>query len=1013
MKAGRFKIERNAGTYAGICFCKNVTKIRVVLFAVLFASVFGAKAGTGKLFAQSNAQFIIQNINGKSSVSFLQEDTAFSGVVKIAEKVQQDINQVTAAVSENKTELSKCGEFTVIYGTLGKSNALASLEKGKKINLDGIKGKREVYSFSLVPSPFAENPDIKTALVIAGSDKRGTIYGLFHLSELIGVSPLAKWLGETPVKQTKITLDSSSDFVSSEPSVKYRGFFINDEWPAFGEWANKRFGGINAKCYEQVFELLLRMKGNYMWPAMWSSNFSADGPGLTSAQLADELGVVMGTSHHEPLCRAGVEFGRSRAKHPEYGKDWNFAKNGPGITKFWEDGLKRNGKFENVITVGMRGEADSAILGSNATLADNINLLRDVLKVQNDLIRKNVNENLGQVPRMFALYKEVEPFFYGDEKTKGLIGGPELEGVTLLLCDDNHGNLRTLPTKEMQNHKGGYGMYYHLDYHGGPVSYEWINTSYIPKVKEQMCQAYDFGVRELWIVNVGDIATNEFPLNYFMDLAYDYKTYSSDSMTGTEYAKKWADTQFAILDDDVKSEIAEILNSYTKLAHLRRTESIKIDTFSAVNYDEASRLLAQVQSVMDKTENLKAKIPEEAFVPYYAQVYYPAMGTLNVMKLFLLASLNKWYSSKGLIAANDYAKQAQEALKFDVALVQEYHKVGKGRWVGMGNSKHIGFTTWDSTNCKNPELKAVSPSDKKEIVVWINGEDSMKYSDIETKKQLVIKDFRNPDVVEAKIQVANLVKDGVKYKVAAENKNSFVNFEILKDTQQNIDTIVVKVDRKKLDSAAQKTDNLIISGKSAKGKFQIPVMIDATPVNLDYPAGTFVQTDGTITIEAAHFSSKKDFEGSEFKELDGYGKNLSAVKAFPVTQYFESTEKAPYVEYNFVVEKAGSLKFSFQTNASNPVAADNKLQFIVEVNGKQTLIDCVAKDFVVGNITWSNDILNNARVLKTRMDCKEGLNTLRIYPVTPGFVLERIEIAPSGVNPKASFLGDVESYRVK
>ena len=177
-----------------------------------------------------------------------------------------------------------------------------------------------------------------------------------------------------------------------------------------------------------------------------------------------------------------------------------------GITKFWEDGLKRNGKFENVITVGMRGEADTAIM-QNATLKDNIDLLRDVLKTQNRLIKENVDENLDNVPRMLALYKEVEPYFYGDESTPGLMDRPELEGVTLMLCDDNHGNLRTVPTEKMRNHKGGYGMYYHFDYHGWPFSYEWFNTSYLPKVKEQMCAAYEFGIRDLWIVNVGDIMT--------------------------------------------------------------------------------------------------------------------------------------------------------------------------------------------------------------------------------------------------------------------------------------------------------------------------------------------------------------------------------------------------------------------------------------------------------------------------------------------------------------------------
>ena len=245
----------------------------------------------------------------------------------------------------------------------------------------------------------------------------------------------------------------------------------------------RHFGGVNAKMYEGVFELLLRLKGNYLWPAMWASCFAEDGPGLESAELADELGVVMGLSHHEPCLRHGEEYSHVRGKDSIYGDAWSFISNKEGITRFWRDGLKRNGHLENVITVGMRGERDSTILGANATLKDNIDLLRDVLKTQEQLIKEEVNEDLTKVPRMLALYKEVEAYYYGDEKTPGLKEGcDELEDVILMLCDDNHGYLRSLPDEKMRRHPGGFGMYYHFDYHGGPISYEWINSTYLPVV---------------------------------------------------------------------------------------------------------------------------------------------------------------------------------------------------------------------------------------------------------------------------------------------------------------------------------------------------------------------------------------------------------------------------------------------------------------------------------------------------------------------------------------------------
>ena len=384
----------------------------------------------------------------KGENAIILDSNTLNGIKKIAAKVALDLKAVFGtepAVLENKTVKNP-----IYAGTVNDA-----LIKDLGVNLSDIAGKREVYKIVVK----------NDALIIVGSDKRGTIYGLFKLSEMLGVSPFIDWLDIKPVKKSSFKLPGNYRFVSKEPSVRFRGFFINDEWPAFGNFCSKRFGGFNAKVYEHVFELLLRLKGNYMWPAMWSAIFPNDGPGLENAILADELGVVMGMSHHEPCLRQGEEYKYLRGKGSIYGDAWNFLTNEKGITRFWEDGLKRSGKYENVITVGMRGEADTAIMGKEATLKDNIDLLRKVLKTQNRLIRENVNPNLDEVPRMLALYKEVEPYFYGDEKTEGLMGDPELEGVTLMLCDDNFGNLRTVPTPKMRSHKGGYGMYYHFDYH--------------------------------------------------------------------------------------------------------------------------------------------------------------------------------------------------------------------------------------------------------------------------------------------------------------------------------------------------------------------------------------------------------------------------------------------------------------------------------------------------------------------------------------------------------------------
>ena len=951
----------------------------------------------------------------QSNLTFYIEPSIHSGVKKIADKVRLDIQRVTDSLPEYGENLNALEGNLLIFAIADTSPVLQKLELEKKINLSDVRGKNEVFLFNVVENPFFELPRINSAIVIAGSDKRGLIYGLFHLSELLGVSPFVDWLDIKPCKKDSVIIDKSLNFVSKEPSVKYRGFFINDEWPAFGNWTNKRFGGFNAKMYEHVFELLLRLKGNYLWPAMWSARFSDDGPELLNAQLADELGIIMGTSHHEPCCRAGEEYRFLRGKNSIYGDAWNFRTNKEGITKFWEDGLKRNGKVENVITIGMRGEADTAIM-QNATLKDNINLLKDVISTQNQLIKKYVNQNLEKVPRMLALYKEVEPYFYGDKHTKGLMNSPELEGVTLMLCDDNHGNLRTVPTKKMRSHKGGYGMYYHFDYHGWPFSYEWINTSYLPKVKEQMCAAYEFGIKDLWIVNVGDIVTNEFPLNYFLDLAYDYEKYGKNDFSTQNYTKQWISKNFDILSQNQKDEIYEILNGYTKLTNLRRTESLQSDTFHPVNFGESDLILEKAENIIQKSIKLLEEIPESLKTGFYSQIYYPACGTMNVLRMQLYSGKNQWFASKNAIAANFYAKKVRECYEFDKNLVESFDKIDDGKFYAMSWSEHFGFSHWCEAENKYPIYSLVEPTRKKRILAWIDGFEKTTSGQDWTDRNLYLDDFKNPTVKEAKIFIANCSNEDIKLEIKLhdDNENSWISYEISNDEEKKIKTLILKIDREKLKFDTNKKTLITIESDDGHGaKILVNVYIDATsPLNLSemvYPDGTFVQTTKYISIEAEHFNFSRGFD-----ILEGYGKSLSAVKSSVVNENFSNLKKTPFVEYKFALEEDGVYSFDFYLNPSNPAYKDNKLQFVAEINKNKLLKDVVEKDFSVGDNQepWGSDISNNIRICSVYENCKKGLNRLRIYPVTPNIVLEKIVIHLANEKMPESYLGAPETFRL-
>lgn len=953
------------------------------------------------------------------------EQSAFPGVIRVTEKVAHDVELVSGKKPQILVEkeipetLESSGEdWTIIAATKGKSSFLKKLEEAGSAELKELEQKRECYAWIF---PEIKNRTKSNLLVIAGSDKRGTIYGLFHLSEMLGVSPFVDWCGLIPPKQEKIELREDMACISKEPSVRYRGFFINDEWPAFGNWCNHNFGGFNAKAYDHVFELLLRLKGNYLWPAMWSARFADDGPGLLNAELADEYGIIMGMSHHEPCLRQGEEYKYLRGKNSVYGDAWNFRTNREGITKFWEDGLKRSGKFENVITVGMRGEADTAIMGKNATLEDNIQLLRDVLKTQKKLIQEHVNPDLTRVPRMIALYKEVEEFFYGDEKTKGLMGAEELEDVILMLCDDNYGNLRTLPTEEMRKHAGGYGMYYHLDYHGWPVSYEWINSSYLPKIWEQMSMAYDFGVRELWMVNVGDIATQEFPLSFFLDMAYDFDRWGSRALNCTqEYTRKWVRQQFGSVEEETQDTIADILEQYTKIIHRRRPEALNPETYHPVQEKESSRIFEEAEQLLKKLQDVYETIEKtnpQNLSAFIALVYYPAFGTMNLVKMQILAGWNHYYANLGAVCANDYVDEVERCMEQDRKAVEMYHQMDQGRWYGMGMSQHIGFTHWNEDECRNPVVMRVIPLKKRSILVAADGTAQHAEGSPWLDNTMKLKDFLNPDCTRASVTLYSRSDLKAEYKVL--KKPGWLSVEPMEGWLDGVSQKKVRLNltliKQRLPETNQDTiqDSLEIATPEGKCEITVPVYTG----NLQDKKNVFVDTMGYLSIEAAHYVNSvpgnyKDRQ-VKFENLQGYGKTNSAMKAFPSDACTVPGQDAPYLEYQFVLEESGTYEAEFYMQPSNPVTRENQLLYAVRINEEMTeTVNAVEKDYQVGDQAekWAEGVLSQIRRQTVSIKCRAGFNTLRVYHVTPGFVLEKIVIYPMGEKPEESYLGPAETY---
>jgi len=951
---------------------------------------------------------------------FTVETKAYEGVKRIAQKIAKDFEKITGALPEISEKLIK-GENTVVFATLGKSPIVEKLIQDGKYDPSEIKGKREVYQIKLL------DDGAEAVLLICGSDKRGTIYGMFALSEYIGVSPLHFWGDVEPVQKSekevaeiiKSVADGSP--VSKEPSVKYRGFFINDEWPCFGTWTFGHFKGFTAEMYDHVFELLLRLKGNYLWPAMWTSSFPLDGPGELNEELADIYGVVMGASHHEPCLRASEEWDIVRGPKSEYGNEWNYYTNKNGLLKYWEDGLKRSGKYEKIITIGMRGERDSSMLGDDAALKENIDLLKDIIKNQRALIKKQVNSNLDEVPQLLALYKEVEEYFYGNEQVQGLKDWEELDNVICMLCEDNFGFMRTLPTVDIRGRK--FGMYYHFDYHGGPISYEWAPSTSFERTREQMSMAYDYGIRDIWIVNVGDLKFNEVNLAYFMELAYDFEKWGcrDGSLSGgiDEYTELWFLKTFPAVDEKTRGKMANVLHSYVRMNAMRRPEAQNADIYHACHYLETDRMLGLAQEVEKLNEEIFSELSKKSVQEkdaYYSLIYLPAKWSINLLRMNLYAGKNKHYAKQGKKIANKFAPLVTACIEKDLALAEEFAKFKNGKWKGMELEQHIGFVKWNEDGCKYPIRVEVEPVYKPRLVASRKDGEEIFNKQYGDPMEIKVHDFLYAGNDEVTLEIANDGVGSLDYVIEtlspADGKHDWLSISKTKGMVEFQDEVILRCDKAKL-TEEEKTVKLLIKAEETV----VAVEIKARAVNTgNLPSMTFLENNGIIVIEANHFCSKKDVGDAGFAELRNYGRSGSGVKVFPTTTDFGISGEKPTLTYRVLIPESDEYIAEVWTAPTNSVQNKRPLRLMVSSGGKGQIITAIDADFKAGNPSdekWCAGVLDNIRISKAELTLEEGVREVSICALEAGLVLERILIYRKGNEPKKSYLGPKESFYVK
>lgn len=953
---------------------------------------------------------------GIGEIGIYVEQSAFEGVKRIGERVADDIELVCGkrpvVVSETFHALSCKG--LIVCATLGKSALLEDWQAKGLVDVSELQGKREVFRIQFVKGASIDgNAVLSPVLLIAGSDKRGTIYGMFALSEYLGVTPMVYFGDARPMADPEAYVGQDICQTSKEPSVKYRGFFINDEWPCFGTWVNEHFGGFNTKAYDHVFEFLLRMKGNYLWPAMWTSCFSLDGPGSANEELADLYGVVMGYSHHEPCLRASEEWDKVRGEDSKYGNEWNYATNTQGLLNYWEDALIRSGKYENLITIGMRGERDTSMLGEDATMADNVGLLKEIITNQRRLIDKHVKRE-GEVPMLLALYKEVEAYFYGNEEVPGLKHWDGIDGVTCMFCEDNFGQMRTLPTEDTRDRKGGFGMYYHFDYHGGPISFEWVDSTPMVKTWEQMCCAYEHGVREVWIVNVGDLKFHEVPLTYFLQLAYDFDTWgSSNPDSAKQYTKMWVEKVFKeAAANGLAEDIEKALTQYIGLNHVRRPESLNPYVFSPCHYGEADAVLAKVAELECLSNHIYESLCEREKNAYYSMIHYSLMASANLWKMHLYAGKNRHYAAQGKVIANHYGELVEQCILKDKDFVEQWRHFNHGKWNGMQLASHIGFTRWNEDDSRYPVISKVWPMSKPRLAVSRADEEPIATKTYGPPMRLNLWDFLNPSDCEVRVEIANAGEGTFQYEIAAKDGSwpVWLNADCKSGTVSCQETITFTCDKSKLEGKEAQAELLVKA-------LDTVVVLDVRAKVWDmeaYPKGTSLPGDSVVVIDADRFTDKKDTCKGSFYKIGGYGSFGAAMKVAPSTASFTEAEEKPSLTYQFYLEKPGIYTIECITAPTNPSTANTAMRMQVEGDSFSKVLEMVPADFKAGDtkdMRWCKGVLDQYRVTATEQEFEAGVHTLTISPLETGLVLERIRIYPVETELKESYLGPKTSCR--
>ena len=936
--------------------------------------------------------------SGKSAPLYISSQD-YPGVIKALGDLQSDIEKVTGAEPVLSTDSIPKEKEIVIVGTLGKSAVIDQLAKENNINVSDVTGQWETFVVQVIENPLS---GIDKALVIAGSDKRGTIYGIYDLSEHIGISPLHFWADSPPKKKDALYVLPGRN-KQGPPSVKYRGIFINDEAPDLSNWVKMKYGTVpqsqnppipsgvanyGSEFYKTVFEMILRMKGNYLWPAMWNNAFNEDDP--LNPKLADEYGIVMGTSHQEPMLRAQKEWDR---RYSRTLGSWNYYTHPEELQNFWREGITRNKNYESILTIGLRGANDTPMI-RGGTVEESMALLEKIVDVQRQMISEVYKTDISNVPQAWCLYKEVQEYY-----TRGL---RVPDDVTLLWADDNWSNVRRLPTEAERKRSGGAGIYYHFDYHGGPRDYMWVNTISFPQVWEQMTLAKEYGADRIWIVNVGHLKHVTFPMEYFINLGWNTKQWTNDNIR--DYIEMWSEREFGT---EFAKEIADIYVQYSRFNARRKPEILDQSVYSLTNYREAEKIVNKFNALAIRAEDIYSRLPEEVKDTFYELILFPTKICANYTELYITAGKNALYAQQGRASANDMADKVSELFQNDADLTNFYNtEFDDGKWNHFMDQVHIGYTSWNAPRQNTmPRVQRLDLPQEASLGVAV--EDSeLAWPGAEGDPCLPQFDVFNQQ--QQYIDIFNRGQDSFEYTVTA--SRPWIKLSSSGGTIEKQGRLFVSVDWDKAPKgSAEGTVDITQGGEKVTVKIE---SFNPTEVTRDTLDG-FVEGQGYVSIEAEHFTKNVPAGEVRWEKIEDYGRTLSGLSIMPVTAKSVTPPKnSPCLEYKMYLFDSGEINFLGIVGPSLNFDPTRGTHIAVSFDNQEPqVIEILPQDFNAGNgnRVWENSVRNYCYVPQTKLMIDEpGYHTLKVWMVDPAIVLEKIVLDLGGLKP--NYLGPPESY---